>query len=81
MENIPMKKSGLFTTVGAVLGAVEQAVEGANSYSVNWVESRELELAKSRFQRDIEWMKLGETISSTEFNSEAIKLAKERYLK
>ena len=82
-----MKKAGLMSTVGAVLGSVEtiageatRAVEILSSYNTNWLEERQLQLAKSRFERDIEWMKLGLAVQSTEFFDEAaVRDAKDRY--
>ena len=83
-----MRKAGLMSTIGSTLGTVEtlmaeatKAVEVISTYNSNWVESRELELAKSRFERDVEWMQLGKAIQSTQFDAEAIAAAKDRYLK
>ena len=83
-----MRKAGLMSTLGSVLGSVEviagevtRSVSILSSYNTNWQELRELELAKSRFERDVEWMRLGEAILSTQFNDEAVKAAKERYSK
>ena len=83
-----IRKAGLMSTLGSVLGSVEviagevtRSVSILSSYNTNWQELRELELAKSRFERDVEWMRLGEAILSTQFNDEAVKAAKERYSK
>ena len=83
-----MRKAGLMSTLGSVLGSVEviagevtRSVGILSSYNSNWEESRALDLAKSRFERDVEWMRLGEAILSTQFNDEAVKAAKERYSK
>ena len=83
-----IRKAGLMSTIGSLLGSVEviagevtRSVSILSSYNTNWQELRELELAKSRFERDVEWMRLGEAILSTQFNDEAVKAAKERYSK
>ena len=83
-----MKKAGLMSTVGSVLGSVEviagevtRSVGILSSYNTNWQEARELELAKARFERDVEWMRLGQAVQSTQFDAEAVKTAKERYSK
>ena len=83
-----VRKAGLMSTLGSVLGSVEviagevtRSVGILSSYNSNWEESRALDLAKSRFERDVEWMRLGEAILSTQFNDEAVKAAKERYSK
>ena len=83
-----MKKAGLMSTISSTLGTIEtvmveatRAVDILSSYNANWEESRQLDLAKSRFERDIEWMKLGLAIQSTQFDAEAVKTAKERYSK
>ena len=78
-----MKSAGIFSTVGSILSSVQSSMEGAGevsgSYMQDWRESRELALASKRFERDVEWQKLGEAISSTEFKPELISLAKARY--
>ena len=81
-----MKKAGLMSTVATTLGTVEtimvevvKAVETISSYNTNWAESRELDLAKSRFERDVEWMKLGQAVQSTSFDELAVQAAKDRY--
>ena len=82
-----MKKAGLMSTLGSTLGTVETLMNEAttfvdvlSSYNTNWSENRQLELAKSRFERDVEWMQLGKAILSTQFDTDAIKAAKDRYL-
>ena len=81
-----MRKAGLMSTLGSVLGSVEviagevtKAVDIISSYNTNWQEVRELELAKARFERDVEWMRLGQAVQSTNFDVEAVKAAKDRY--
>ena len=83
-----VRKAGLMTTLGATLGTIEtvmseatKAVDAISTYNANWSEGRQLELAKSRFERDVEWMQLGKAIQSTQFDAEAIAAAKDRYLK
>lgn len=78
-----MKSAGVFSTVGSVLSGMQSFMEGTSevsgSYMQDWRESRELTLASKRFERDIEWQKLGQAINSTEFKPEIIESAKERY--
>ena len=82
-----MKKAGLLSTIASTLGTVEtvmveatRAVATVSTYNTNWAEARELELAKNRFERDLEWMKLGLAVQSTEFFDEAaVRDAKNRY--
>ena len=81
-----MKKAGLMSTVGAVLGSVEtiageatRAVEILSSYNSNWQESRELELAEARHGRAIRWAKLGAAIRTQELNVEDVQLAMNVY--
>lgn len=78
-----MKSAGIFSTIGTVLSGLQSSVEGAgevsSSYMEDWRESRELTLANKRFERDIEWMKLGQAIQSTSFDDNAIQEAKQRY--
>ena len=78
-----MKSAGLFSTVGSILSGLQSSVEGAgevtSSYMQDWRESRELTLATKRFERDLEWQKLGQAINSTEFSPELIHIAKIRY--
>ena len=82
-----IRKAGLMSTLGSTLGTLEtimvettKAVDTLSTFNSNWAESRELELAKSRFERDIEWMRLGQAILSTQFDETAVKAAKDRYL-
>ena len=82
-----IRKAGLMSTLGSTLGTLEtimvettKAVDTLSSFNTNWAEARELELAKSRFERDIEWMRLGEAVLTTQFNKEAIQAAKDRYI-
>ena len=82
-----IRKAGLMSTIGSTLGTIEtlmvettKAVDTISSYNSNWAENRQLELAKSRFERDIEWMKLGEAVLSTKFDTDAIQAAKDRYI-
>ena len=82
-----MKKAGLMSTIGSTLGTLEtimvestKAIDTLSSYNSNWAEARQLDLAKSRFERDIEWMQLGKAVLSTQFDEEAVNAAKARYL-
>ena len=82
-----MKKAGLMSTISSTLGSVEtmmtevtKAIDTLSSYNTNWSETRELDLAKGRFERDIEWMKLGQAVLTTQFDTDAIQAAKDRYL-
>ena len=82
-----MKKAGLMSTIGSTLGTIETlmveattAIDTISSYNTNWSENRQLELAKARFERDVEWMQLGKAVMSTQFDADAIKAAKDRYL-
>ena len=82
-----MKKAGLMSTIATSLGTLEtimvestKAIDTLSSYNTNWSESRELDLAKARFERDIEWMHLGKAVLSTQFDEEAVNAAKARYL-
>ena len=78
-----MKSAGVFSTVGSILSGIQSSMEGASevtgSYMQDWRESRELTLATKRFERDVEWQKLGQAINSTEFKPELIDMAKQRY--
>lgn len=78
-----MKSAGVFSTVGSILSGIQSSMEGASevtgSYMQDWRESRELTLATKRFERDVEWQKLGQAINSAEFKPELIDLAKQRY--
>ena len=82
-----IRKAGLMSTLGSTLGTLEtimvettKAVDTLSSFNSNWAEARQLELAKSRFERDIEWMQLGKAVLSTQFDDEAVNAAKARYL-
>lgn len=83
MEIINMKSAGVFSTIGSILSGIQSTMEGtaevSQSYMQDWRESRELNLAGKRFERDVEWMKLGQTIQNTSFDDNAIQLAKSRY--
>lgn len=78
-----MKSAGVFSTIGSILSGIQSSMEGASevtgSYMQDWRESRELTLATKRFERDVEWQKLGQAINSAEFKPELIDLAKQRY--
>ena len=81
-----MRKAGLMSTIGSTLGTIEtvmqeavKTVEILSTYNSNWAENRELDLAKARFERDVEWMRLGQAIQSTSFDETAVKTAKDRY--
>ena len=81
-----MRKAGLMSTVGAVLGSVEtiageatRAVEILSSYNTNWQEERQISLAESRHERAIRWSKLGAAIRTQELNTEDVALAMQAY--
>ena len=81
-----MKKAGLMSTVGAVLGSVEtiagevtRSVEILSSYNSNWQEERQISLAESRHERAIRWAKLGEAIRTNELNIADVELAMNAY--
>ena len=81
-----MKKAGLMSTVGAVLGSVEtlagevtRAVTIVSSYNTNWSEERELTLAEARHERAIRWSKLGAAIRTGELNTDDVALAMQAY--
>ena len=68
-----MKKAGLMSTVGAMLGSVEtiageatRAVEILSSYNTNWQEEREVSLAENRHGRAHRWAQLGADIRTKE---------------
>ena len=82
-----IRKAGLMSTLGSTLGTLEtimvettKAVDTLSTYNSNWAEARQLDIAKSRFERDIEWMQLGKAVLSTQFDEEAVNAAKARYL-
>lgn len=78
-----MKSAGVFSTVGSILSGIQSSVAGmsevSGSYMEDWRESRELTLATKRFERDLEWQKLGQAINSHDFKPELISMAKARY--
>ena len=81
-----MRKSGLMSTVGAVLGSAEtiagevtRTVEILASYNSNWQEERALVLAESRHERAIRWSKLGAAIRTNELNIDDVQLAMNAY--
>lgn len=81
-----MKKAGLMSTLGAVLGSIEtvageatKAVEILSSYNTNWKEERDISLAESRHERAIRWAKLGEAIRTGELNVSDVELAMKMY--
>ena len=81
-----MRKAGLMSTVGAVLGSAEviagevtRSVEILASYNTNWQEERELSLAESRHNRALRWAKLGASIRTQELNVEDVALAMSAY--
>ena len=81
-----MKKAGLMSTVGAVLGSVEviagevtRSVGILSSYNSNWEEERAISLAESRHERAIRWSKLGEAIRTQELNVADVELAMKAY--
>ena len=81
-----MRKSGLMSTVGAVLGSVEviageatRTVEILSSYNTNWQEERAVTLAESRHQRAHRWAKLGAEIRTEELNIADVQLAMNAY--
>ena len=82
-----VRKAGIMSTLASTLGTIETvmsevttAVDTLSSYNSNWAEARQLDLARNRFERDLEWMKLGEAVLTTQFNKEAIQAAKDRYI-
>ena len=81
-----MKKAGLMSTVGAVLGSVEviagevtRSVEMLSSYNTNWQEERQISLAESRHERAVRWSKLGAAIRTQELNVDDVQLAMNAY--
>ena len=81
-----MRKAGLMSTVGAMLGSVEviagevtRSVEILSSYNTNWQEERAVSLAESRHERAIRWAKLGAAIRTQELNTEDVALAMSAY--
>ena len=81
-----MRKAGLMSTVGAVLGTVEviagevtRSVSILSSYNCNWEEERTLTLAEARHARAQRWAKLGNDIRTHQLNVEDVALAMEAY--
>ena len=81
-----MRKAGLMSTVGAVLGSIEviageatRSVGILSSYNANWEEEREVTLAEARHERAIRWAKLGAAIRTQELNIEDVQLAMTAY--
>ena len=81
-----MKKAGLMSTLGAVLGSIEtvageatKAVEILSSYNTSWKEHRDVSLAEARHERAIRWAKLGEAIRTGELNVSDVELAMKMY--
>ena len=81
-----MKKAGLMSTLGAVLGSIEtvageatKAVEILSSYNTSWKEERVLSLAESRHERAHRWAKLGASIRTQELNVSDVELAMKAY--
>ena len=81
-----MKKAGLMSTLGAVLGSIEtvageatKAVEILSSYNTSWKEERDISLAESRHERAHRWAKLGASIRTQELNVEDVELAMKAY--
>ena len=82
-----VRKAGIMSTLASTLGTIETvmaevttAVDTISTYNDNWAEARQIDLAISRFERDIEWMQLGKAVLSTQFDEEAVNAAKARYL-
>ena len=81
-----MKKAGLMSTVGAMLGSIEtvageltRSVTILSSYNANWEEERALSLAEARHERAHRWAKLGASIRTQELNVEDVELAMKAY--
>ena len=81
-----MKKAGLMSTLGAVLGSVEtfagevtRSVTILSSYNANWEEERQVALAELRHERAQRWAKLGAAIRTQELNVEDVELAMRMY--
>ena len=81
-----VRKAGLMSTVGAVLGSVEtiageatRAVSIISSYNTNWEEERQVTLAEARHERAIRWAKLGAAIRTQELNTSDVELAMKAY--
>ena len=81
-----MKKAGLMSTVGAVLGSIEtiageatRSVTILSSYNANWEEERALSLAEARHERAHRWAKLGASIRTQELNTADVESAMKAY--
>ena len=81
-----MRKAGLMSTVGAVLGSVEviagevtRSVSILSSYNSNWEEERAVTLAEARHERAHRWAKLGAEIRTEELNIADVELAMKAY--
>ena len=81
-----MRKAGLMSTVGAVLGSVEviagevtRSVSILSSYNSNWEEERAVTLAEARHERAHRWAKLGAEIRTEELNIADVELAMTAY--
>ena len=81
-----MKKAGLMSTAGAVLGSIEtiagevtRSIGILASYNSNWEEERQVSLAEARHQRAHRWAKLGESIRTQELNTSDVELAMKAY--
>ena len=81
-----MKKAGLMSSIGAVLGSVEtiageatRAIGIVSSYNTNWEEERALSLAEARHERALKWAKLGAAIRTQELNTADVELAMKLY--
>ena len=81
-----MKKAGLMSTVGAMLGSIEtvageltRSVTILSSYNANWEEERALSLAEARHERAHRWAKLGASIRTQELDISDVELAMKAY--
>ena len=81
-----MKKAGLMSAMGAMLGSIEtvaseatRAVQILSSYNTNWQEERQISIAESRHERALRWAKLGEAIRTQELNTSDVELAMKAY--
>ena len=81
-----MKKAGLMSTLGAVLGSVEtlageatRSITILSSYNANWEEERQVALAEERHNRAQRWAKLGASIRTQELNTSDVELAMRMY--
>ena len=81
-----MKKAGLMSAIGAILGSLEtmageatKAVEIVSLYTINWQEERQVTLAEARHDRAQRWAKLGASIRTQELNTSDAELAMRAY--